>query len=295
MLMKTISYNHSWKERWLRMNNLTQEQDWISWKEICAFDGCPEEAKGRLGKFACLRFEKYCMEPKTHQMPIKELSQVLKETKLNHNSEICFSAMAKKVWHHFDTFVITKHGRKSIKDWIAQKVGSLGEMESEASLLLRDVVKDFILDARGKAGTRTNDSLDRPVGDDGLNLGDLIKSDAVDPSKIVVLSELKDEIKANFDKLPRDVKITFLAKSLSVSLDNAQVKELAGKGKSQLSQNWKKELDSIVEQLLQDDTFGRAGAITIQQVVLDEIYHFAKKWGENPENGCSQLLMLGDG
>ncbi len=148
MLMKTISYNHSWKERWLRMNNLTQEQDWISWKEICAFDGCPEEAKGRLGKFACLRFEKYCMEPKTHQLPIKELSQVLKETKLNHNSEICFSAMAKKVWHHFDTFVITKHGRKSIKDWIAQKVGSLGEMESEASLLLRDVVPHIAVQSK---------------------------------------------------------------------------------------------------------------------------------------------------
>jgi hypothetical protein len=277
------------------MNNLTKEQDWISWKEICAYEGCPEEAKGRLGKFACLRFEKYCMEPKTHQLPIKELSQVLKETKLNHNSEICFSAMAKKVWHHFDTFVIQKNGRKSIKDWIAQKVGSLGEMESKASLLLRDVVKDFILDERGKVGTRTNDSLDRPVGDHGLNLGDLIKSDAVDPSKKAVLSELKNEIKASFDKLTRDLKITFLAKSQSISLDNTQVKELAGKGKSQLSQNWKKELDSIIEQLLQDDTLGRAGAITIQQMVLEEIYHYAKKWGENPENGCRQLLKLGDG
>ena len=168
-------------------------------------------------------------------------------------------------------------------------------MESEASLLLRDVVKDFILGERGERGTRTNDSLDRPVGDDGLNLGDLINSDDVDPSKKAVLYELKNEVKTNFDKLPRDVKITFLAKSQSISLDNTQVKELAGKGKSQLSQNWKKELDSIVEQLLQDDTFGRAGAITIQQVVLDEIYHFAKKWGENPENGCSLLLMLGDG
>ena len=73
-----------------------------------------------------------------------------------------------EVWHHFDTFVIQKNGRKSMKDWIAQKVGSLGEMESQASLLLRDVVKDFILIERGNKGTRTDDSLDRPVDDDGL-------------------------------------------------------------------------------------------------------------------------------
>ena len=247
------------------------------------------------GSLPALDLRSTACSRKTHQLPIKELSQILKETKINHNSEICFSAMAKKVWHHFDTFVIQKNGRKSIKDWIAQKVGSLGEMESEASLLLRDVVKDFIIVERGNKGTRTIDSLDRPVGDDGLNLGDLIKSDSVNPSNKAVLSELKNEIKASFDKLTRDVKITFLAKSQSISLDNTQVKELAGKGKSQLSQNWKKELDSIVEQLLQDDTLLSAGAITIQQVVLDEIYLLAKKWGENPENGCRQLLMLGDG
>ena len=125
--------------------------------------------------------------------------------------------MAKKVWHHLDTFVIQKNGRKSMKDWIAQKVGSLGEMESQASLLLRDVVKDFILIERGKAVTRTDDSLDRPVGDDGLKLADLINSDAVDPSEKAVVSELKNYFKASFDKLTRDVKITFLAKSQSIS------------------------------------------------------------------------------
>ena len=107
-------------------------------------------------------------------------------------------------------------------------------------------------------------------------MADLINSDAVDPSEKAVLSELKNEIKASFDKLTRDVKITFLAKSQSISLDNTQVKELAGKGKSQLSQNWKKELDSIVEQLLQDDTLGRAGAFLLFSRWFSMIYHLQK-------------------
>jgi hypothetical protein len=277
------------------MNNLTKESDWLQWKEKCAFKLCDEETRERLGKFGNLRFEKYIMGTKTHGLAAKELQSLLNSIKLDEHRVPNLTQFAENVWQQLDTLVVLKKKTsKSLKDWLVQNVGSLEAMESEASYQFRDAVREFIKIERGKTGWRTNDSLQRKVSDTDLTIGDMMESNSRTPSQTAILNEFKNSIGDFFKGLSKEIKIAFLAKALGISLDNPLVKELAQKGKSQLSENWKQKIDFLVNKFHCDETFCMVEEEILFENIMTEIEKISIDWGKKPENGCTELLKVSD-
>ena len=277
------------------MNKSTSESDWLQWMKKCAFELCDEQARERLGKFGNNRFEKYLMGVKTHSLPEFELTKLLNEFRLDDQHEVNFKLFAEKVWHYMDTYVLLKKKTcKSLKKWLAQNIGSLEAMESEASNQFRDAVREFIKIERGKKGWRTNDSLHRKVPDTDLTIGDMMESNSITPSQTAILKEFKNSIGDFFKGLSKEIKIAFLAKALGISLDNPLVKELAQKGKSQLSENWKQKIDFLVNKFHSDETFCKVDEKIIFENILTEIEKISIDWGKKPENGCTELLKVSD-
>ena len=276
-------------------SNLTQADDWREWKEKCAYQLCSEDAQARLGKFGSLRFKKYCSEGKTHKIPKGELSDLLGRLMDDPSGGSSQEHFAKQVWQHFDTSIILKKkDNKSIKDWMAARNLTLESFESEASNQFREVVREYVKIERGKPLWRTNDSLDRTLGDsdDSLTLGEMAKSDLPSPDKNLCLKELKEEVGRYFEGLSRDRQIAFAAKALNLSHDHPKVNELAGKKKSVLSSNWNGDMDALVSMLAKEESLSNVSTPLLYEFTLNAMEEIALEWVEKSENGCTDLLKV---
>jgi hypothetical protein len=276
-------------------SNLTELEDWREWKEKCAFSLCGDEAKKRLGKFGSLRLKLYLENPQHKSFSPQHGKLLVGQLMKDEAGNVDLESFADKSWQMLDVKIITKKkDNKSLKDWMSENKHKLGDVESIASCVFRDLAREYIRDERGKKGDRDNDSINRSVTENGLTLGEMTESDEPSPDKIVareeIVKEVRDKSQKFFLELTADRKVAFVASSLGISLEDPRVFELSQKKKSALYENQEMDLKALVEMLRKIDGLENISSLRIVEAAKGLLEDAAKDWGINPENGCSSLI-----
>lgn len=198
----------------------------MEWKERCALALCCRETGGALSAFAARRLGRFL-------------------DRLRSSRDRGEPAPATDAWHLFETHLLLKRSRKGIqyKDWLfARLEGSkddpLDVIQGGATLILRDVAREMW---RAEGSRRRTDSLQAPLAEGGhtVTLEDLLAGAGDNPADLAAVREY-DRLAAQHaaDILPTLTpreRITLLARALRLSFAHPAVERLAGCGKSQLS------------------------------------------------------------
>jgi hypothetical protein len=195
---------------------------WVEWKEKCQLDRCSDETARYLTDFIFTRFKK-----QQHTAGVGRYA--VPDQPVLGPDEAC---------HLFESYYQIKDSiaGKAYKDWLFDrakgKKNPLSAIEGGVSVLNKSAVKEFL---RREFSLRIMDSFDRALtGSEGssLTLHDLLPG-TVDPSCDVEMAEYRDLGELAAAKLAADLNepeiVCLLAKSLSISLADPRVTELAGK------------------------------------------------------------------
>ncbi|OGV64744.1 MAG: hypothetical protein A2498_13570 [Lentisphaerae bacterium RIFOXYC12_FULL_60_16] len=197
---------------------------------------------------------------------------------------------ADQAWHLFETQLRLKNTRqgKCYKDWlVARSAGedAVSAMESGASLIMRDVVRDYLC---AEAGDPRNRSLDAPIetgpdGDRAVSMLDLLPA-GPDPADEVVWLELEKtaSILAErfFNQLDWRSRTALLARDRQFALSDPVVLDMVGCAKSMLSRIYHKALYALAEQvqLFQpDETASRKAELSVR--VFSHLLILLNCWG----------------
>ena len=207
---------------------MTKVDHWLAWREKCAAALCPEEARAAFFSFAQSRFVRY-------------LVSYRKST--NVNLVRALLPEPSQSWHLFETYLAIRNTRegKAYKQWLFARAEGMDDflkgLESGASLLMRDVVREYL---RRECSSRRMVSLNQPMGTkagETVTLDELLPGSS-DESHSIELRDLEDvagkESGEICGTMPRREKITLLAHSLRLSLKDPAVLAAAGRGKSVL-------------------------------------------------------------
>lgn len=250
---------------------------WCEWKQFCALDLCSEPARQALTHFGSTRFSN-C------------LRKYLSLTNLTHPD----GAMpgAGDCWHLFESFLQIKSnkGGKRYKDWLFHraKIGRGSQeslLASGASLLMRDVVRDYL---RKEFPNKRNRSLQVPTigtGTDTVTLEDLIPG-AADPADEAGLAELEEIAKGQardcFDGLDRRFKIAMAARGKCLSLSDPVVERAAGCTKSTIYLSLRAGVEGLVRGLQREFNGEDPETVRLLMVlVLDGVKKLAVRWFES--------------
>ncbi len=205
-------------------------KDWTEWKIRCARKLCGEETQSRLGSFAQSRFG-------------IQLKRQIIATNLCEGDALRQLPCADDAWHQFESFAVLKETRdgKRYKDWIFARIQNrigrpLDIIQSGATLIMRSVVRAYL---RAEYAPHRAISMDQPLGGSTLTMGDLLPGTA-NPADAAAANEYRllaeEYAKKLFVSLTHRERIGLLAKFSGISLDHAEVLDLAGCGKSTLNQ-----------------------------------------------------------
>ncbi len=264
-------------------------KDWTEWKKFCARALCPEETQQRLGRFAVSRFG---IHLKRH-LSVTNLAPADAQRQLPPPED---------AWHQFETYAALTQTRqgKRYKDWIFARVqhsdrSPLDTIQSGATLIIRDVVRAYL---RKEYTPRTTVSLDRPIGDGTVTLGDLLpgfvqNEDSPEATEFDLLAAKHAE--ALFQTLSRRERVGLLAKYAGVSLESSDVLAAADCGKSTLNQAVRDLMRRLRDGVVRE--YGDEGHNTIMAFTalmlqhLEQIIYFWK----NSEKGLPDSFYGGEG
>ena len=279
------------------MSNITKSDDWIQWKQTCAYKRCSEEARDRLGKFGWKRMSKRLLA-----LGLQE------QFKRDHDTD-----PASASWHWVDSHVIFKGTlhQRPYKDALFEMCPTVSEIEKYTSkATFRAAAKEFgRYYAKGAAAV----SLDRPTeNDDGNDLYNSFSApDALPPEDQLEFREFAEffeqEASTVFNELEEVTKIAILASSLGLSLDNTIVNELAGLQHTTLYDRVRNALNSVISRLSQiraskgtlnifEEVGDVGSAKELARCVARNVFtKLATDWGRNfPENKYRDLFRLSE-
>jgi hypothetical protein len=133
-------------------SHITTEEAWRAWKKHCAAGLCEPAHAANLRQFGSSRYLTY----------IRRYA-----SRTGHHGEVRHHAGQSSAWHLFETHTCVAQGRagKRYKDWLFERADAqagpwLATMESGATLLMRDVVREQL---RAEAAPAFMTSLQQPV------------------------------------------------------------------------------------------------------------------------------------
>lgn len=273
--------------------NITNIEDWIQWKKVCSFSNCDNEVKSRLGELGKLRLRKYIKG--AHENVFQDgKNSLLDRLKKFSNLDAGESNFIINAWHLFDARIVKKGGSIGGKEWLVENASCLNILEARASLLFREVAREFVLEELGRNVDRCLDSLSRQVNEDGLTVEDLLEEPTPDPKDKALAKDLISEVKVMANKFFNDLEycdqISLITIPLNLSIADARIGKLSGIGKSRLAERKKNLLESFteilghVEGLEKFSTYLQYGAENLLGAEAEE-------WGKKPENKCSGLFI----
>jgi hypothetical protein len=256
-------------------------EQWREWHSQCAAARCRPETRESLRLFGWLRFKHYaliCGGPAIG-------SGVLPD--------------AAGCWHLAETRLATGRTRQSkrYKDWLFDRAGgaaaTLDAVQGGASLLLRDVVRDYL---RREGPRPRHLSLDAPVSEGLPTLAELL---ADTPDAAVEERDFQGVARplaeALFAQLPDRERLVVLAKQLGVPLYHPAVEGAAGVHKSRVATLWQsvyRRLAARVDESQAGEVRGARLAISLQAAA--ELDALIVSWGR-VEKSAAVLFMLAEG
>ncbi len=219
---------------------------WEEWKKQCAIALCSNDARRDLESFAFHRWTRFLQTIFGYDSP------ELTELKIG------------DIWHRFETWccVSSTSSGKAYKDWMFGRlethVGTpLDIIQSGATLLLRDVVRDFVRhEGRMRLpGRRAPEiSLNEPIaGIEGdLTYADLLPAELDADSQLIVREYQRLAEQEASELLPRLVsreRLVLAASALGIPMSNPRLARIAGKKKSVLSSTLQRVEDRIKQHI----------------------------------------------
>lgn len=255
---------------------------WVMWKDKCALAKCPPAMQSVLMSFVHIRFCRYVTQ---YAVALGGASQ----------------PTPRDAWHWFETYLQLHSTRagKSYKEWLFARgaeglVTAAEDVESGVSLLLRDVVREYL---RHEYSPKRVLSLDAGVSADckqaGLSLKDLLPDD-FDTTKEVeyreamrIAASLADSV---FDVLSRRERIVLVGRALGISFASAGILKFTGCCKSVLAAAHRAALARIashVSAAYPDETDATKAALTVE--VFNTVKSRTVSWAM-AEKSLSELV-----
>ncbi len=240
-------------------------RQWREWTARCALGLCGSATRAELRAFVSARFRHYarkCCFLTNADDPVQLFPSGV------------------DAWHLFETRLRLRQTRagKSYKQWLLARDGEGADrasMESGVSLLVRDVVREFL---RREHMPRTFAALEQPVPGvtgEAVSLRELLPGDA-DTAATVEQRE-RDALAATCardvrERLSRREQVALLAREAGRSITDPAVLRAAGCGKSELSRAYHKALQSLAghvrSRFRQED---REGCAAIACATLEQL------------------------
>jgi hypothetical protein len=254
-------------------------EDWLAWKSRCARALCTKDTQRRLGYFALYRFG-------------IQLRRQLATTNLRPEDAVRQHPTEEDAWHRFESFAALTQTRqgKRYKDWIFARIqqsnrSALDTIQSGATLILRSAVRDYL---RGEYAPHRAASLDQPVGDGTLTLGDLLPGlvsteDDATTREYNTLAE--GHAHRVFEGLSRRERVGLLARLMGVALDHDDVLVAADCGKSTLNQAvknlWVHMRESLLREYRED---GHDAIMALATLVIQHLERITFLWKLSEKN-----------
>lgn len=266
-----------------------QIKHWFEWKRTCALGLCSTDTQSILRQFAHARF-RYYTEKFLHRTNLR--------------TPAALSIEERQAWHLFESHLELKTTRagKAYKIWLLSRANEDGPravqaLESGASLILRDVVREFM---RKELSPPRTVSLARPLNDDfarPMTIADLLPGETSPASKVEMreYSELADgHAGAAFDDMQRRERIAVFCRSMGISLAHHVVTEIAGCRKSSLSNSYRDAITRIASHLQhkyvkEDSDSVKTLTLMTIQVVKERVVVWAKL-----EKSCARLFKVAE-
>jgi hypothetical protein len=256
---------------------------WCEWHTQCAAARCQASTREALRLFGWARFKHYaviCGGPAITTGALPD---------------------AAGCWHLMETRLATGRTRqdKRYKDWLFDRAGgttaTLDAVQGGASLLLRDVVRDFL---RREGPRARHLSLDAPMGEGAgaLSLAELLPDSPDTTMEERDLGRLAHPLaQAFFDRLSSRDRLVVLARHLGVPLYHPAVESLAGVRKSRVATLWQdvfRRLAAWVDQEQEGEEHSARLAICL--LAATEMGKLVFSWGRL-EKAAADLFLLAEG
>jgi len=263
---------------------------WCEWKAACALDLCGEPARAHLRAFAKVRFDR-CMR------------------RYRGRGGFGYAGAAAvdggRAWHLLETHLVVRENRrgKRYKDWLFARA-ELGDgnrpaaLESGASLLMRDVVRQYLRSECARAGAVSLDRLLTDTGEKPLTWHDLLPG-STNPADEAAYREYDALARQLAEELvpaaTRRERVALLAKSVGLSLAATMAMKAAECGHSALHEAYhafvRRLAATIRERYAGED---QAALRLLCVLTLDHAGKSAKMCSA-AENCCSEILMYDEG
>jgi len=263
---------------------------WREWKAKCALDLCGEAARAHLRAFAKLRFDR-CVR------------RYRGRTGLGRGDSVGMDGGG--AWHLLETHLVVRENRrgKRYKDWLFARANlgdgnRLAALESGASLLMRDVVREHLRREYARRGTVSLDRLVTAQGDRTLTLHDLLPG-AATPADEAARREYEALAQQHAEELvanaPRRERLALLAKCVGLSLAAPAATKAAECGHSALNEAYHAFLRRLAR-TIQDRYSGeeRAALRLLSVLTLERAEISVTSWAA-AETCCSEILMYREG
>jgi len=159
-------------------DHTTSEDHWVEWKKVCSADLCVAETASALRSFGSMQFAAY----------LKRYA-----SRVGHYGSAMNVVEVRDAWHLLETFsrVGTTRKGKRYKDWLFQRAEDdsgrrLSALEGGASLLMRDVVRDYL---RKEHAPAFMISMNKPLGLEG---GSALTLEELLPDQVSPLDEMSE-------------------------------------------------------------------------------------------------------
>ena len=207
-----------------------QLDGWRAWHEACALDLTPEPHRGPLRDFVAGRFRTYTLRyayrtnhPNVHREIPKE----------------------RECWHRFESWCAVHEHRdgKRYKDWIFSRGRrGLPDVESAASLLIRDVVRDWLRNEFSDASLR---SLAEELIPGGTTLEQLLQSEADRPCAEAMMETCTPLVRSVQEHCARPEQVALVARRHGIPLSCVRVMRASGVGRSSLASRYQALVERI--------------------------------------------------
>lgn len=255
---------------------------WCEWHTQCAAARCVEATREALRLFGWMRFKHYAL--------------------IYGDPAITAGALpnAADCWHLIETRLATGRTRqdKRYKDWLFDRAGgttaTLDAVQGGASLLLRDVVRDFL---RREGPKAHHLSLDAPSGK-GPNTPSLAELLPDTPDTAIEdrdLGQLSRSLTQTFfDRLSRRDRLIVLAKHLGVPLYHPLIEAMTGVRKSRVATLWQDVFRHLAAWVNENQSAELHSArLTICLLAAAELGLMVYSWGKL-EKTAAELFILAE-
>lgn len=262
--------------------------EWEEWRKKCALGLCVETARRALRQFAAARFARYA-GAYAHRV--------------NHTCPATLLPAPDAPWHLFETHLCARRNRagKSYKEWLFARTAAgaadeLDTLQGGASLLMRDVVREFL---RRECSARGVVSLDQPVagaaGRAPVSLRELLPGTGDVPGEVEaneirsLAAPAADEILTGWD---RRCRVALLARELGLSLAHPVVVTAVPCRKTALNDAYHHALRAVAEwPRVRFPGEDRDWQAALSRQILEELKIRILLWGR-AENACAPFFGI---